>query len=182
MTDAELVCLARTGQRSAGEQLARRWSARVLALCCARTGSFVSAEDLAQEVLIRGLQGLGGLEDPAKFGPWLRGIATRVCSDWLRSRRQREVPFSRLSNEPCDPPDDAGSPAERLEADDTRRRLLSEIHALPDELRDVIWLHYFDDLTYDQAADLLGVCRATVNSRLAKARDLLARKLSELVR
>lgn len=182
MTDAELVCLARGGQRAAGEQLARRWSARVLAMCCARIGCSNAAEDLAQEVLFRGLRGLAALEDPAKFGPWLRGIALRVCGDWLRSRSTAEVPFSRLGNDPVDPLDQTETPPERLEDEDTRRRLLTEIHTLPEDLREVILLHYFDDLTYDETASLLGVSRATVNARLAKARELLARRLASLVR
>jgi len=182
MTDAELVCLARGGQRAATEQLARRWSARVLAVCCARIGCRSAAEDLAQETLFRGLRGLATLDNPDKFGPWLRGIAIRVCGDWLRSRATADIPFSRLGDDSLDPLDRAETPPERIEDEDSRRRLLDEIHALPEDLREVILLHYFDDLTYDDAAELLGVSRATVNSRLAKARELMARKLASLVR
>lgn len=182
MTDAELVCLARSGQHFAGEELARRWSARVLALCCARVGCIKTAEDLAQETLFRGLRGLSTLDDPAKYGPWLRAIATRVCFDWRRSRATRDVPFSRLGDQEPDPIDPALSPAEFLEGDDARRRLLTEVDALAEELREVILLYYFDDRTYEETAELLGVSRATVNSRLSKAREVLARRLSSLAR
>lgn len=166
----------------AGEQLARRWAARVLAVCCARIGCGVTAEDLAQETLYRGLRNLAALQEPAKFGPWLRGIAIRVCSDWLRSRGVADVPFSRFVDRTFDPLDQTVSPPEQIEDDDTRRRLLAEVESLPDGLREVILLHYFDDLTYDDAAAFLGVSRATVNARLAKAREHLARKLASLVR
>jgi RNA polymerase sigma-70 factor, ECF subfamily len=181
MTDAELVRLARGGLRIAGEQLARRWSARVLAVCCARIGCRTAAEDLAQETLLRGLRGLAALDDPSKFGSWLRGIAIHVCGDWLRSRSAADIPFSRLTEEPFDPLDQSETPSERSEEADSRHRLMTEIDALPEELREVILLHYFDDRTYDDAAALLGVSRATVNSRLAKARETLARKLASLV-
>jgi RNA polymerase sigma-70 factor (ECF subfamily) len=182
MTDAELVRLARDGQASAYEQLARRWSARVLAVCCARVGRASAAEDLAQEALLRGLQHLHALEQPEKFGAWLRGIAARVCIDWLSARGHNPQPFSSLVNGAVDPPDGAETPAEHLEREDTRQRLLSEIHALPDDLREAILLYYYDDVTYLDLADVLGVSRATVNSRLAKARELLARRLAFLVR
>ena len=87
MTDAELVRQARDGQPTAYEQLVRRWSARVLAVCHARVPRRDVAEELAQEALLRGYESLSSLEAPEKFGAWLRGIAARVCLDWLKARQ-----------------------------------------------------------------------------------------------
>ena len=55
--------------------------------------------------------------------------------------------------------------------------LWSAIGGLPEENREVLLLFYCDNLSYDAVADLLDVSRATVNSRLARARDLLRRRL-----
>src|ERR1700761_9738636 len=89
-SDSDLVRLAQGGQLSAYEELVRRWSARVLANCHARVRSCHTAEELAQESLLRGLRAIGTLEEPAKFGPWLCGIASRVCFDWRKSGQARQ--------------------------------------------------------------------------------------------
>src|SRR5438093_521652 len=91
MSDGDLVRQTLAGQTAAYEELVRRWSARVLACCHAKVGRAQAAEDLAQETLLRGLSALHSLDDPDKFGPWLRGIASRVCLDWLKDKERRQV-------------------------------------------------------------------------------------------
>ena len=95
MTDAQLVRQTLDGAASAYEALVRRHAARVLAVChsrVGRSGSGVSAaEDLAQETLLRGFKALPTLSEPEKFGPWLAGIATRTCLDWLKKSERTEV-------------------------------------------------------------------------------------------
>lgn len=181
MTDAELVRQALRGRMTAYEELARRWSARVLAVCHARVACRHAAEDLAQETLLRGLKALETLETPEKFGPWLRGIAQRVCLDWLKAKQNSQVPFSSLT------PD---GQSDRLlignreaiigEIDnaDELRRLMSEVESLPQEYREVLMLYYYQDLTYRDLAELLGVSMATVNARLTRARSQLRERLS----
>src|SRR5436189_6049652 len=90
-SDSELVRLSQGGQLTAYEELLGRWSARVLAVCHAKVRSAHTAEELAQESLLRGLRALATLEDPAKFGPWLCGIASRVCLDWLKSSQAKQI-------------------------------------------------------------------------------------------
>ena len=182
MTDAELARRARDGQRTAQEQLVRRWSPRVLAVCHARVGRCDVAEDLTQETLLRGLTHLDTLQDPEKVGAWLRGIAVRVCLDWLRARSNQHVPLSTGATGALIPSDDNSPPAEKLEQSERDEHLLAEIDALTEELREPLLLFYYDGVTYDQIAELLGVSRATVNARLSKARAVLTRRLDHLVR
>ena len=84
MTDGQLVRQTLDGATSAYEALVRRWAARVVGVCHARVGRAAAAEDLAQETLLRGFKALPTLSEPEKFGPWLCGIATRTCLDWLK--------------------------------------------------------------------------------------------------
>ncbi len=184
MTDGDLVRRAREGHASAFEQLARRWSARVLAVCHARVSRRDIAEDLAQEALLRAFEKLSTLRTPEQFGAWLRGIAVHVCQDYGRTPRRRDVNLSALGTNGHTADFPATQPAvdEPLEADDDADQLQAQIHQLPEELREVLLLRYYDDLTYDQLADVLGVSRATVNSRLAAARDLLKRRLAPAMR
>jgi RNA polymerase sigma-70 factor, ECF subfamily len=177
MTDGELVRQALAGGRSARDELARRWSPRVLAVCQARVGRD-SAEDLAQDSVLRALKSLDRLDSPERFGPWIRSIAIRSCVDWLRRRRIMERPWASLPErvESSAQPVMNSHPA-AVEDREERDRLWSAVSRLPDELREVLLLFYCESQTYDAVADFLEVSRATVNSRLAKARDSLRRQL-----
>jgi RNA polymerase sigma-70 factor (ECF subfamily) len=181
MSDAELVRQALAGRTEAYADLVRRWSPRVLALCHARVGRADVAEDLAQEALLRGFRALATLTQPERFGAWLHGIALRACLDWLKARERRTVPFSALGNG-RDPdgflhPRD-GSEVPALDRDDERRRLLAEVEALPAEYRTVVMLYYYENVTYRELAEMLGVSPATINARLTRARALLRARLS----
>ncbi len=177
MSDADLVRQALAGKAGAYEQLVRRWSARVLAVCHARVGRSDIAEDLAQEALLRGLRGIASLTAPEKFGPWLCGIATRTALDWLKSAQRSEVPFSVLSAA-----GDGGAANAVAAADDTDKRdeiaeLMEAVQRLPEQYREVLMHYYYQDCTYHELAELLGVSAATVNARLTRARQMLRDRL-----
>lgn len=178
MTDAELVRATLAGSRDAFAEIARRWAPRVTAVCHSRVRRADVADDLAQETLLRGYRALGTLSDPGKLGTWLMGIALRASLDWLKARERSTVPFSGLG--PDHSADlllgrDDGDPA--ADADE-RRRLMAEVEALPGPLRQAVMMYYYDDLSYRELGELLGVSAATINARLTKARSLLRQRLS----
>lgn len=180
MTDGELVRLTLDGRSSAYEELVRRWMPRVLAVCHARIRTSAVAEELAQETLLRGYRSLSTLETPAKFGPWLRGIAMRVCLDWMKSKQSSQVAFSQLGEGGHDPLSEDVSGHEALAQQEEWTRLAEELNSLPETLREVLLLYYYDDMSYDEIGRLLEISRATVNTRLAKARELLRIRLGSL--
>jgi len=173
MTDAQLVREALRGGNGAYEQLVRRWSGRVMAVCHARAGRADCAEDLTQETLLRALRSLSTLSDPEKFGSWICGIAARVCFDFLKSKRRDGVDLSTLDAE--------GIHVAAHEPDTDRAdeisRLMIEVERLPLPYREVLMHYYYDDCTYEQLAALLGVSAATINARLTKARQMLRSRL-----
>jgi RNA polymerase sigma factor (sigma-70 family) len=181
MTDGQLVRQALAGAMSAYETLARRWTPRVLGVCHARVGRAAAAEDLAQEALLRGLRALATLADPEKFGPWLCGIATRTCLDWLKRSERTEVSLSRVGGADNDGEmrfaAAGGDAAEAADRADELERLMSEVERLPAPLREALMLYYYEDCTYQELADRLGVSAATVNARLTQARIALREKL-----
>jgi len=180
-TDGQLVRQALAGTMPAYETLVRRWTPRVLGVCHARVGRAAAAEDLAQEALLRGLRALATLADPEKFGPWLCGIATRTCLDWLKRSERTEVSLSRAGGADNDSEmrfaAAGGDAAEAAERADDIDRLMSEVERLPGPLREALMLYYYEDCTYQDLADRLGVSAATVNARLTQARMALREKL-----
>ena len=173
MTDGELVRQVLKGQVAAREELARAWSSRVLAFCRARVGR-TAGEDVAQESLIKAFQELRQLSDPDRFGGWLRSIAVRACHDWHRQRGRRKPAHSPVSIE--DVPAAAAPPD--LERSEERTSLWDAIEELSEELKEVLLLYYCENQNYEAIAAWLEISRSTVNSRLAKARDCLRRKMA----
>lgn len=177
MTDGQLVRQTLAGHSSAYEELVRRWSPRILAFCHAKVRSSHSAEDLAQEALLRGYRSLATLSEPDKFGCWLHGIALRTCLDWLKRKENQQTRFDAGTAEEQlaargDPP------LERLAREEQTESLLAAVEALPDECREVVMLYYYQDVTYLEIGDMLGVSAATVNARLTKARKLLREQMT----
>jgi RNA polymerase sigma-70 factor (ECF subfamily) len=184
MSDGELVRQTLAGRNQAYEELVRRWAARVLAVCHAKVGRAGAADDMAQEALLRGFRALSTLTDPEKFGAWLCGIASRACLDWLKAKERSQVPFSTLDPN-RNPENYLSSKPQRdglaVEREDEIRQLLAEVEALPEPYREVVMLYYYEDVTYRDLAETLGVSAATINARLTKARALLRERLSKPV-
>lgn len=177
--DAELVRQVVNGRPDAYGELARRWAPRVMAVCHARVRCQASAADLAQETLLRGLRDLGTLKTADKFGAWLRGIADRVCLDWLKSKQQTQVPFTRLGNDPLSVAAAGDRVGAAIEQADEIKKLMAEVESLPESQREAVMLFYYGEMTYQEMADLLGVSTATINARLTEARALLRKRLGQ---
>jgi RNA polymerase sigma-70 factor (ECF subfamily) len=178
-SDAELVRQAGNGRPDAYGELARRWSPRVMAVCHARVRCQASAADLAQETLLRGFRDLATLKSPEKFGAWLRGIAHRVCCDWLKAKQQSQVPFTQLAatGDPASLLAGANDVGAAVEQADELQRLLVEVEALSQNHREVLMLFYYGEMSYRDMAELLGVSTATINARLSEARAILRDRL-----
>ena len=177
MTDVALIRQAAAGNRMAQGELARVSFRRVLAYCQSRVFQLADAEELAQESLIRAMVNLPALSEPTSYGAWLRGIANHVCSDW--HRRQRRAPQNEFMEQAASPESD---PADLAAIADEHMMLQSQIHELPEELREVLLLFYYEDYSYDEIAAWLGVARATVSERLARARNQLRIRMGQLRR
>lgn len=179
MTDGELVRQTLAGRLAAYAELAERWSARILAVCRSHVGREHMAEDLAQEALVRGLQALETLQDPEKFGPWLRGIAMRACLDWRKSKQSAQVTFSALDTPAgrFDPADNGSDVEDEVQLREDQERLRAAVEELPEAYRETLLLYYCERVTYQDLAELLGISRASINLRLTKARAMLRERL-----
>jgi RNA polymerase sigma-70 factor (ECF subfamily) len=144
------------------------------------------ASDLTQEVFIRIYRALPRLRAEGAQNAWIRRIATNVCLDYLRRRRNKS-PISSLDvshaqefdgPQAWDVPDPSGEP-DRLLASQERMELLhSAIQSLPDDYRTVVVLHHIEEMRVEEIAETLEVPPGTIKSRLSRARNALKRKLS----
>lgn len=174
MFDSALMERATAGDRTAQGELARQVYPRVLAFCRSQVQQLADAEELAQETLLRAMTRLATLHQADQFFSWLRGIAANVCRDWHRRHR----PTVPLMDEVVMP--DIQLPLESISESDERLLLRQSIAELPTKLQEVVFLFYYEEMTYDQMAAWLGVARATINERLSKAREILRLRLGPL--
>lgn len=164
-TDGQLVARCRRGDLTAFEALVERHRATIVALAYSRLGCFADAEDIAQEAFVHAFFRLPQLREAEKFMPWLRSITARFCLMHLRRRREE-----------CIEPGET----ERLsavEASHDDSRLEEALAKLPEAMQLTIRLTYLHGYTTTEAAEILGVRRGTIKSRLGRARAALRKEL-----
>jgi RNA polymerase sigma factor (sigma-70 family) len=155
---------------AAFEVLVWRHGPMVLGVCRRILRHEQDAEDAFQAtflILARKAAGIGKRE---ALAGWLYRVAYRVCTAALTQTRKREQlePWTELPAA-CDE-----DPVWR----DLRPVLDEEVSRLPEKYRTVVILCHLEGKTNEEAADLLGCPRGTVQSRLGRARELLRRRLT----
>jgi RNA polymerase sigma-70 factor (ECF subfamily) len=165
-----LVRAAQRGDERALEQLFRLHWPRAHRAALLVVGDAAAAEDIAQESFLAALRALDRFDRRRPFGPWLHRIVVNRAIDWARARALRRE----LGGD--DPPEPAAP--ERPDAPHARAlaRALAELAA---EQRAVIVLRYLLEYTPGEVAELLGLPRGTVNSRLRRGLDRLEAALRE---
>jgi RNA polymerase sigma factor (sigma-70 family) len=130
------------------------------------------ADDAFQATFLVLAYKAGGLRRPERLGNWLYGVARRVAAKARAAAARRRARQEFLADVPAPEPD---AQADRREL----RRLLDEaIGRLPDKYRAPVVLCYLEGKTYAEAARELGWAEGTVSGRMARARELLRRRLS----
>jgi len=180
-TDEQLVERALAGDGEAFGEVVRRWERKIYALAYGITGSVEEARDATQETFINAYRNLARFRGEAQVSSWLHRIAVNQCITRQRRARVRaetgleeEVEAGRerfLSTAAESSPAYASESKQRAEA--VRRAVAS----LPQELREVVLMKEFEELTFQEIADALQIPLSTVKSRLYTALKQLRLKL-----
>ena len=167
----EEALLARRAEPAAFAELYHRHVDAIWKFVTRRVLDTDLAQDLTAEVFLVAWRKVRNFRpDRIPFRHWLYGIATRtVHADRRRRGRRTHLP---LTEEPVSP----GS----AEIPDDVARLHEALQQLPRAWRETVTLHYFEELPLREIAAVLGVREGTVKSRLARARNDLARRLGGL--
>jgi RNA polymerase sigma-70 factor, ECF subfamily len=168
-----LIRAAQRGSEEALEELFRRhWrGAHRAAYLVVHDGA--AAEDIAQEAFIAAVRALDRFDRRRPFGPWLHRIVVNRSIDWSRARKARRE----VSGETVEL-NEAGREVDLAAVADSDR-VVAALRALGPEQRAVVVLRYLLEYTPGEIAELLEIPRGTVNSRLRRGLDALARELPE---
>jgi RNA polymerase sigma-70 factor (ECF subfamily) len=162
LDDQILVQRALTGDIESFAELCRRYYSSLQGIAYSVLQDPHLAEDAAQEALAETCRRLPTLRKPRVFSFWAGSICRNIARDMLRARvRERNLIRD------C-PPVSVGNP------DLHESGLKAAIRKLPDSDREVIYLRYTHELSYQQIASVLGISEQAVNGRLRRAKQKLA--------
>lgn len=177
-SDEQLIAACQRGDRDAFRQLFETYQDRVYSIALYFfNGDEASAKDITQLVFLKLITRVEQFRHDAEFTTWLYRLVANACLDEQRSRR-RWISFGEAV--------EVSTMVERrtheeryirLEVADSVRTAIAN---LKPKLRLVILLKYFEELSYEEMAQVLGCSPGTVASRLNRAHKTLARKLGHL--
>jgi RNA polymerase sigma factor (sigma-70 family) len=169
LTDADLLQrYARARDEAAFEALVRKHGPMVLGVCRRILRQEQDAEDAFQATFLVLVRKAASLRSPHSLGNWLYGVARRTAlAARSAATRRREREATRLPR--AAPPEDLA---------DLRPVLDQELGGLPERYRSAVVLCDLQGLPRKEAAHQLGWAEGTVASRLARGRNLLARRLA----
>ena len=174
--DVKLIQHILAGDEDAFATLIEKYQRQVHALAFRKVRDFQTAEDITQETFLQVHQKLATLNDPAKFSSWLYAIVNHLCIAWYRKNRLQtealqEIYISEIETEAYSryiAREHAKTTAEVQH--DLVKKLLTK---LKESDREVITLHYFEEMTSSEIGEFLGVSENTIKSRLYRARQQL---------
>jgi len=176
MTD--LMKGLRAGDIGAFEAIFHDYRKMVLKTAYLMTGRKEDAEDVLQEVFVSVWRSRNTFNPrKGKLNTWIYRITVNQC---LSRRRRRKPAILSLEEKDINLPDirPGEQPEEVLVTRLEYESLVEAMNALDDRHRSVLVLRYFNDLSYDEIAQVMGVPLGTVKSRISQALRLLRTQMS----
>ena len=162
--EKKLVARCRKADKSAYAGLVKVYSRRVFAICLGTLGNSHDAEDIAQQVLLKGFTDINQLRDDEQFGAWISRIARNLCIDFIRRQKLK-----------------ASGLVERAATSRSDSKECPELEAalakLSEDYRLALMLYYFGGQSAESVAEALGISKAAVYTRISRARKQLRKLL-----
>lgn len=165
--DDTLIRRALKGSSVAWEKLTRRHERRIYNKALRLTGNREDALDLTQEVFLALFRNLDQYRNDGNFGAWLSRITTNRTIDFLRRRNPAEPNPEHTTIEQLEHA--RGNPHYGLAQREANEAIMNVLAKLPNEQRIVVEFKFFEQMTFDEMADHLGISPNTAKSRLYNA-------------
>jgi RNA polymerase sigma-70 factor (ECF subfamily) len=188
ISSEELMARIAKGDEDAFEILVNRHQTSVSNLIYHFIGDKTQAKDLAQEVFLRVWQGAKTYKPKAKFTTWLYRIGANLCLNELKSARRRKWFSFNRSDEDSEHTfgetlaDSAPSAEDLLLSKERTRQISDALQGLPENQRMALILKRYDDLSYQEIAQIIGCSVSAVESLLVRAKRSLQEKLKNYER
>jgi RNA polymerase sigma-70 factor (ECF subfamily) len=188
VTDADVMLRVKAGDEAAFDSLVQKYRRPIVSFMYRMAHNAAAAEDLAQEVFLRVYRSRQSYEATAKFTTWLYRIATNLAVNHARDTR-RERPENMVSLD--EPDDESGRTLDvadsTLSAEETlvrRERMAAirqRVQGLPERQRLAVVMHKYQQMDYQQIAEVLKLSESATKSLLFRAYETLREQLKEFI-
>ncbi|WP_427970045.1 RNA polymerase sigma factor [Altererythrobacter sp.] len=178
--DASAVAAALGGREQGYVWLMGRHRASVFRFVRGHVGHDEEALDLTQECFVSAFAALKRYDPARPFRRWLLAIAVNKCRDWGRKRAVRRFfTFARPLDEASSIADPAFNPEEALAAEMGVEQIRAALARLPASLSGPLLLCSIEGMSQEEVAEVLGISRKAVETRIYRARKRLSELLKE---
>ncbi len=155
------------------ERIVREYQDRIFRLCYSIMGSHATAEEAAQEALVRIWKGLPRFRGESSLSTWIYSVTRNAC---LTALARGGAPADSLEDPAVRRAAERGTGA-RI-ATGASRDAAELLSVLPLKYRQAVALFYMQEKSYEEVADMLGLPMGTVKTYLFRARRMLAEELA----
>lgn len=168
----KIIAKCKKGDRKAGEELYRMFSPKMFAICIRYSKSREEAEDNLQDGFIKTLESIGQYSGKGSFEGWMKRIFVNTALEKYR----KNSPLQLVEELP-------DTQEEELEGNvEIPGEVLFEyINQLPEKYKMVFNLYVMEQLPHKEIATMLGISEGTSKSNLARAKDILKKKIREFI-
>ena len=169
-TIEQIIDKCRQGDRKAAEALYKLYAAKMFAICIRFSKDRAEAEDSLQDGFIKIFDSIGQFAGKGSFEGWMKRIFINICLEKYRKEQSVQLVEELPEFEDADIDANVCIPADVLQ------RFVEE---LPERYRLVFNLYVVEDMQHKDIAVALGITEGTSKSNLARARDILKKKVKE---
>jgi len=168
------------GDTEAFGRLVDRYQGAVYATAYYYAGRHGAAEDIAQDALLEAFRSLRSLNDPGRFGPWLKEVTSRTAANWLRRHGKRLRQETPLPHRRMQSIEDARiGPVEALKRDEGYERVRAALDTLPEKYRLPLIMRYLQEASYSEIAHFTGQTHGEIRGLLQRGSGLLRKVISD---
>jgi RNA polymerase sigma factor (sigma-70 family) len=157
-SDEELMAAYVAGDSAAFSELFSRYAPMLMRVMRRHMRQMADADELVQQTFLQLHRARNDFQQGRRLRPWLMTIAYNLKREYFRRKKRR--PEASLEYEPK-----ADTQPDPLEQQDDRARMQAALQALSEGQRDVIVMHWFQDLSFPEVAEILGLSVSAVKVR-----------------
>jgi RNA polymerase sigma-70 factor (ECF subfamily) len=181
LPDRELVLRCQRQDPDAFTELVSRHQDRIYTAITRFCGNAEDASDITQRAFINAFRKIGEFKGDAAFSTWIYRIAFNQAISFRRENKRAPVSIYSKEDEILSEPSEERSPTERLESQETQRKVQQALDHLEEADREIILLKDLQGASYDEIAEILQIPKGTVRSRLHRARLELKSRLKSFI-
>ncbi|KNF07499.1 RNA polymerase factor sigma-70 RpoD [Gottschalkia purinilytica] len=187
MNEEQIIKEIQNGNYSEFSQIVDLYKNKVFGMAYKFTNDYDEAQDLSQEVFLKIYKQIKNFRFESKLSTWIYRICMNTCIDWKRKKEKiKSINFSNMTSEEnkdqqIEIKDESLLPEDKIVANEKSQEIHNLIYSLPDKYKTVITMYHFNEMSYEDIAEVLNVPQRTIETRLYRARRILKEKLSKTV-